>query len=350
MLRTHRTSRSAEPSDRAWHRGTRTSGPRAGLKIWRSLAVVSPVRNLRTGRGGAGSLDAGGLGGRNQPAVRAPAGSVATSRDDAQKLHADDTPVPVLAPGFGKDKNRTTVDVCARRSASGRPDTTAVWFAYSPDRKGEHPKAHLSQFEERCRRMVTRGSIRSTKQGAFRKRPAGRMCAGSFTICRSPTNLRSPPKRWNESEHCMRSKRDPGTLAGRTSRDPRHTQPAVARIAETMAGRNLGQAFQKIGHGGGGSLRTGTMGSVDALLRRWAAGDRQQRGGTRVARCGSRQKKLLFAGSDRGGESAAAIYSLIGTAKLNGLDPESYLRNVLSRHRRTSDQPHRRTASVESPR
>jgi transposase len=39
----------------------------------------------------------------------------------------------------------------------------------------------------------------------------------------------------------------------------------------------------------------------------------------------------LFAGSDRGGERAAAIYSLIGTAKLNGVDPEAYLREVLSR-------------------
>jgi hypothetical protein len=43
------------------------------------------------------------------------------------------------------------------------------------------------------------------------------------------------------------------------------------------------------------------------------------------------RKNCLFAGSDRGGESAAAIYSLIGTAKLNGIEPESYLRNVLSR-------------------
>jgi transposase len=43
------------------------------------------------------------------------------------------------------------------------------------------------------------------------------------------------------------------------------------------------------------------------------------------------RKNYLFAGSDRGGESAAAIYSLIGTARLNGIDPESYLRNVLSR-------------------
>ena len=43
------------------------------------------------------------------------------------------------------------------------------------------------------------------------------------------------------------------------------------------------------------------------------------------------RKNYLFAGSDAGGERAAAIYSLVGTAKLNDLDPEAYLRNVLSR-------------------
>ena len=41
------------------------------------------------------------------------------------------------------------------------------------------------------------------------------------------------------------------------------------------------------------------------------------------------RKNYLFAGSDSGGERAAAIYSLIGTAKLNGIDPEAYLRQVL---------------------
>ena len=43
------------------------------------------------------------------------------------------------------------------------------------------------------------------------------------------------------------------------------------------------------------------------------------------------RRNYLFAGSDKGGERAAAIYSLIGTAKLNGLDPETYLREMLSR-------------------
>ena len=43
------------------------------------------------------------------------------------------------------------------------------------------------------------------------------------------------------------------------------------------------------------------------------------------------RKNYLFCGSDAGGERAAAIYGLIGTAKLNGLNPEAYLREVLSR-------------------
>ena len=42
------------------------------------------------------------------------------------------------------------------------------------------------------------------------------------------------------------------------------------------------------------------------------------------------RKNYLFAGSDLGGERAATIYSLIGTAKLNNLDPEAYLREILT--------------------
>src|SRR5216110_2275774 len=101
----------------------------------------------------------------------------------AEKLHADDTPVPVLAPGNGKTKtgrlwtyvrddrpwgDRTPPAVWFDLPRAGRPsrrsttvpfwtyvrddrpwgDRTppAVWFAYTPDRKGEHPKAHLSKF------------------------------------------------------------------------------------------------------------------------------------------------------------------------------------------------------------
>jgi transposase len=43
------------------------------------------------------------------------------------------------------------------------------------------------------------------------------------------------------------------------------------------------------------------------------------------------RKNYLFAGSNRGGERAAAIYALLGTANLNGINPERYLRYVLTR-------------------
>jgi transposase len=55
------------------------------------------------------------------------------------------------------------------------------------------------------------------------------------------------------------------------------------------------------------------------------------------------RKNYLFAGADSGGERAAALYSLIGSAKLNGLDPEAYLRHVLTR---IADHPINRIAEL----
>ena len=55
------------------------------------------------------------------------------------------------------------------------------------------------------------------------------------------------------------------------------------------------------------------------------------------------RKNWLFAGSDAGGERAAAIYSLIETAKLNGLDPEAYLHIVLEQ---IADHPVNRVAEL----
>src|SRR5581483_11025273 len=64
----------------------------------------------------------------------------------ADKLHADDTPVPVLAPGTVKTKlGRLWAYVRDDRPA-GDLAAPAVWFAYSPDRKGEHPHRHLKTF------------------------------------------------------------------------------------------------------------------------------------------------------------------------------------------------------------
>src|SRR5271169_7117786 len=79
LLRTHRTSGSTEPSDRARRCRSGTSGACAGLEILRPLAVVSPVGNLRARRRGAGTLNVGGLGGRNERVAHAAGGSTAAS-------------------------------------------------------------------------------------------------------------------------------------------------------------------------------------------------------------------------------------------------------------------------------
>src|SRR5206468_195131 len=65
----------------------------------------------------------------------------------AQKLHADDTPVPVLAPGNGKTKTGRLWTYVRDDRPAGDQTPAAVWFAYTPDRKGEHPQAHLSKFK-----------------------------------------------------------------------------------------------------------------------------------------------------------------------------------------------------------
>ncbi len=64
----------------------------------------------------------------------------------AQKLHADDTPVPVLAPGLGKTKTGRLWTYVRDDRPAGDPTPPAVWFGYTPDRKGEHPKEHLRPF------------------------------------------------------------------------------------------------------------------------------------------------------------------------------------------------------------
>ena len=64
----------------------------------------------------------------------------------ATKLHADDTPVPVLAPGNGKTKTGRLWTYVRDDRASGESTAPAVWFAYSADRKGEHRREHLKHF------------------------------------------------------------------------------------------------------------------------------------------------------------------------------------------------------------
>ena len=62
------------------------------------------------------------------------------------KLHGDDMPVPVLAPGNGKTKTGRLWTYVRDDHPAGDDAAPAVWFAYSPDRRGEHPERHLNGF------------------------------------------------------------------------------------------------------------------------------------------------------------------------------------------------------------
>jgi transposase len=64
-----------------------------------------------------------------------------------RKLHADDTPVPVLAPGQGKTKQGRLWTYVRDDRPAGDEAAPAVWFTYSPDRRGEHPHRHLAEFK-----------------------------------------------------------------------------------------------------------------------------------------------------------------------------------------------------------
>jgi transposase len=63
-----------------------------------------------------------------------------------RKLHADDTPMPVLAPGNGKTKTGWLWTYVRDDRPAGEQAAPAVWFAYSEDRRGEHPRQHLKNF------------------------------------------------------------------------------------------------------------------------------------------------------------------------------------------------------------
>lgn len=65
----------------------------------------------------------------------------------ASKIHADDTPVPVLEPGNGKTRTARLWTYVRDDRPAGSKEAPAVWFAYSPTRAGEYPRAHLKDFK-----------------------------------------------------------------------------------------------------------------------------------------------------------------------------------------------------------
>ena len=250
----------------------------------------------------------------------------------AGKLHADDTPVPVLAPGNGKTKTGRLWTYVRDDRPAGDNAAPALWFAYSPDRKGEHPEQHLGKF---------RGTLQADAYAGFNQLYAdGRI---QQAVCwahvrRHFYDLEQAHGSPIAQEALLRI----GALY-RVEEQIRGKPPDQRRAVRQAESKplldSLRQWFEttlsKL------SRKSDTTAAIRYALSRWDALTRYIEDGhieidNNAAERSLRgvalgRKNYLFAGSNAGGERAAAMYSLIGSAKLNGLDPEAYLREVLTR-------------------
>jgi len=266
----------------------------------------------------------------------------------AQRLHGDDTPVPVLAKGK-TDTGRCWVYVRDDRPFEGRAPPAAMFY-YSRNRAGEHPQAHLANWTGtfqadayagynklyEANRMP--GPILEAACWAHARRPffaladiaasARRKAEGKSPLVISPLALEAV-RRIDALFEIERA------INGRNADERRTVRQELSAplIADLEAWMREERA--KLSRG------SDVAKAMDYILKRWPAfthflddgrvclsnnaAERALRG------IALGRKSWLFAGSDRGGQRACAMYSLIVTAKMNDIDPQAWLADVLAR-------------------
>jgi transposase len=250
----------------------------------------------------------------------------------ASKLHADDTPVPVLAPGNGKTKTGRLWTYVRDDRPSGDTAAPAVWFAYSPDRKGEHPKQHLKLYQGALQADAYAGLQQLYEDGTIYEVACWAHARRKFHEIHiahsSPTTTEAIER--IAALYAIEAEIRGSTAEARKTIRQARAKPLLANLLIWLEA-----TLAKL------SRKSDTAAAIRYALSRWAALTRYVDDGTleidnnaaeralRVVALG--RKNFLFCGSNAGGERAAAIYSLLGSAKLNGLDPELYLHHVLER-------------------
>jgi transposase len=250
----------------------------------------------------------------------------------SDKLHGDDTPVPVLAPGNGTTKTARLWTYVRDDRPSGDTAAPAVWFAYSADRKGDHPQQHLKSFRGILQADGYAGFNRLYEEGRIEE------AACWAHVRRKFYDLYQAHKSPIAAEALARIAALYAIEAGIRGRPPderrwirnERSRPLLDAMHEWLQA-----TLSKL------SRKSDVASAIGYALGRWPALMRYSDDGRieidnnpaeralRAVALG--RKNYLFAGSNSGGERAAAMYTLIGTAKLNGLDPEAYLRHVLDR-------------------
>jgi transposase len=266
----------------------------------------------------------------------------------AERLHGDDTTVPVLAKGK-TDTGRCWIYVRDDRPFGGTGPPAAMFY-YSRDRKGEHPKMHLvgyagilqadayDGYNQLYLAGRNPGPIREAACRVHARRPffamadieenARRKAQGKKKIPLSPIAIEVVRRidALFEIERSINGKSAEERLAVRRTLSRPLVDGLHAYMREQAARLSRGHDLVK---------------AFNYILKRWASFTLFLQDGrvclsNNAAERGLRgialgRKSWLFCGSDRGGQRAASMYSLIVTAKMNGVDPQAWLADVLSR-------------------
>jgi len=261
------------------------------------------------------------------------------------KVHADDTPVPVLDPdGRGKTKTGRLWTYVRDDRPAGSTDPPAVWYQYSPNRKGEHPRRHMRDFKGVLQADGYAGYAPMYEQGRVVEAAclahARRKWHDIYAVDRSPT--------------AAEALRRIGLLYD-IERDIRGDLPEIRRAVRQVRALPVLASFrgwmetilQRV------SAKSTIAGAITYSLGRWTALTRYCDDGCIEIDNNSAERSIrplvlgrrnyLFMGSDNGGETAAALYTLIATAKLNDVEPYAYLRAVFER---IADHPINRIAEL----
>jgi transposase len=266
----------------------------------------------------------------------------------AERLHGDDTTVPVLAKGK-TDTGRCWVYVRDDRPFGGTGPPAAMFY-YSRDRKGEHPKMHLARYAGILQAdaydgynqlyLAGRdpGPIQEAACWVHARRPffamadleenARRKAQGKKDIPLSPIAIEVVRRidALFEIERPINGRSAEERLAVRQTLSRPLVDDLHVYMREQAARLSRGHDLVK---------------AFNYILKRWASFTLFLQDGraclsNNAAERGLRgialgRKSWLFCGSDRGGQRAASMYSLIVTAKMNGVDPQAWLSDVLSR-------------------
>ncbi|MFD2184982.1 IS66 family transposase, partial [Rhodoplanes azumiensis] len=260
----------------------------------------------------------------------------------AARIHADDTPVPVLAKGKTRT-GRLWTYVRDDRPFGGHDPPAAVFF-YSRDRTGDHPQQHLARFAGLMQADAYAGFNRlyaaGRKPGPITEAACWAHARRKFfelaRIKKAPIAIEAV-KRIDALFEIERDINGASADERRRVRD-QQSRPLIAELHAWLRGERT-----KL------SAKSETAKAIDYALKRWTALTRFLDDGRLCLSNNAAERALrgiavgrhnwTFAGSDEGGRRAAAVYSLIETAKLNDIDPQAWLADVLAR---LPDHPARR--------